>query len=135
MIAEASLPGSPPAAATIEAAQQTVPAAEERPPSTLPDGRRNPAYSKWYYHTPQGKAARAKYLASDKGKAAIQRKQAKREARSGIGPAVKCVECGITYRFADVAARGWQRMGKFRCVCDLCVDPSKDPMAPADRSS
>lgn len=112
----------------------------ERPPVSLPNGKRNPEYSRWYYWknrgklsewrkkyyeenkekiiainkrsraTPEGQKALKRYQASDKAKECGKRYRSKRV----------CAFCGITYRLSDCKERGYKMIGRNKCVCDLC---------------
>ena len=109
-----------------------------RPPVFLPNGKRNPAYLRWYYTTnkdqckekykrykssAKGKRAIARYNQSAAGRAAHARYEQRKIATNGLPSAgqLKCVECGIEYEKLTAIERGYQIVGKQSCVCDLCA--------------
>jgi hypothetical protein len=99
--------------------------AAPKPRRTLEDGSSNPAYWRWYYqHNKEKKAAqRKKYRQTEKGRAQIRKwnqSEAAKVATAKYTGKRKCVECGIEYRKQDVDERGYRKIGRHGCICDLC---------------
>lgn len=101
------------------------------------------ARDKRYRESPEGKAAQKRYRESPKGKAAHKSSQ-KRYYESPKGKAtrvawdnspngikyfvewgcgaLKCSDCGQRFATAKVLEKGWERVGQYWCVCDLCQE-------------
>jgi len=99
------------------------------------------ARDKRYRESPEGKAAQKRYRESPKGKA-VHKACKKRYHESPKGKAtrvawdsspngikyfvewgcgaLRCTDCGQLFTAAKVLERGWERVGLYRCVCDLC---------------
>jgi hypothetical protein len=84
------------------------------------------ARDKRYRESPEGKAAQKRYRESPKGKAT---RVAWDSSPNGINyfvewgcGALRCTDCGQLFTAAKVLERGWERVGLYRCVCDLCQD-------------
>jgi hypothetical protein len=75
------------------------------------------AAQKRYQASPKAKAIRAAWLSSPNG----VEHMAKHLATWGCG-ALRCTDCGQLFAAASVFERGWERVGLYRCVCDLCQD-------------
>jgi hypothetical protein len=99
--------------------------AVERPPRNLPDGSWNPAYGRWYYRQNRERVLSnvKRFKQTEKGRAIIKkynRSEAAKLATARYSAKVKCIECGIEYRKEDVNDRGYRKIGRNKCVCDLC---------------
>jgi hypothetical protein len=107
---------------------------QSKPPSRLPDGRTNPEWRKWYRLTEKGKAAIARHAKTESFKNAQAKYRAKPESKALKNESVKkrrresypsgrkqCIECGIVYHADSALARGFRLIGKYKCLCDLCV--------------
>lgn len=110
------------------------------------------ARDKRYRESPKGKAAIKRYRESPEGKAVIKRHAERPETKAaqkryrespegkatkaawwdspngieyfvewGCG-ALRCTDCGLNFAAAKVLERGWERVGLYRCVCDLCQE-------------
>jgi hypothetical protein len=71
------------------------------------------AAQKRYRESPEGKATKAAWLSSPKG--------AEYFAEWGCG-ALRCTDCGQLFTAAKVLERGWERVGLYKCICDLCQE-------------
>jgi hypothetical protein len=97
------------------------------------------ALKKRYRESPAGKAAQKRYTDSPKRKAAQKRyreslkgkatKAAWLSSPNGIENihlsnwscgAMRCTDCGQIFAADSVLEKGWERVGLYRCVCDLC---------------
>ncbi len=103
---------------------------EDRPPVKLPNGKRNPAYWRWYRKTEDGRATTQKYQQSEKFKTAQARYRSKPDVKAKrnaklreqhLFGTIKCEECGSVYDKLTVIERGWKTIGHWGCICDLCA--------------
>lgn len=87
--------------------------------SKLPSGKSNPLYIKWWRtNTDVGKAA---LLKSKESLKTLERKPyVKGSKRLLDAEMIKCISCKSSYYSADVIARGWTKVGRFSCICDMC---------------
>jgi len=84
------------------------------------------ARDKRYRESPEGRAAQKRYRESPKGKASRVAWDNSPNGRKyfvewGCG-SLRCTDCGQLFTAASVLERGWERVGLYRCVCDLCQD-------------
>lgn len=92
----------------------------------LPNGKRNPEYTKWYRTTETWKEAMKRYRKSAAHAQAMKKyrssekgKQTAKKNRPIFGTKI-CAGCKIKYLTEDVLARGYKILGRFHCLCDMC---------------
>jgi len=106
-----------------------------RPPAKLPNGKRNPEYTRWYRQqkpesyqvynaSEKAKACRAKYRATDKAASVNRaRLEGKRDRNEVIKQdQCKCVECGMVFDSLTAALEGFRhlRRNRYMGICNSC---------------
>jgi hypothetical protein len=99
----------------------------QRPPSYLPNGKRNPDYQRWYksQNPEKQKEYSKKWNNSERGKAyKLLHDEVKKSqnltARQGE---TICLECNMSFSREDARLRGFKFFrgyGGARCICDVC---------------
>ena len=108
-----------------------------RPPARLPNGKKNPEYTRWYRTTPQGRAsvekwnkgdglktAMTKYRATEKAQVTAEKRVAKKRDRNEVvrEDQCKCAECGMVFDRIAAALEGFRHLprNRYMGVCGLC---------------
>ena len=89
----------------------------DKPKSTLPDGRRNPAWTAWYASTDEGKASRKRYRESPKGRKQDSKQYLKKIEVHPLGSTL-CRECGLPCDLLEAIERGFSRAN---ILCEFCA--------------
>lgn len=94
---------------------------EQKPPSRLPNGKANPAYTRWWRSTERG----AKSISLSKARPDYLQREAerKRKAYKAVFPvgARTCVECKSVFPTDSVISKGWRLIGLRGTLCDVCA--------------